>query len=174
MKNKKLQKEVLKISEGVVSTAMDITLLLAFYGLEAIMKPPTPKGAWQARETAFEDLEQINYDTIKNALHHLKNKGLIQYTRETITHPQITRQGLKRLKSTIPTYDKKRVWDGKIYLVTYDIPQEQKSDREQLRYYLKEIGCGRLQNSVWITPYNPQSVLEDFIEQSELKGAVII
>lgn len=174
MDNKKLRDEVLRISEGVVSTAMDITLLLTFYGLEAIMKPPTPKGAWQARGAAFEDWEQINYDAIKNALHRLKNKGLIQYTRETITHPRITKQGLKRLKSAIPVYDKKRVWDGKIYLVTYDIPKEQKNSRERLRYYLKKIGCGRLQNSVWITPYSPQSVLEDFIKQDDLKGAVII
>jgi len=174
MKNKDLQKEILKISEGVVSTAMDITLLLTFYGLEATMKPPTSKGVWQARGTAFEDLEQINYDTIKNALYRLKNKGLIQYTRETITHPQITKQGLKRLKSTIPVYDKKRVWDEKIYLVTYDIPEERKSDREMLRYYLKKIGCGMLQNSVWVTPYKPRDVLETFIERNDLKGAVII
>jgi len=174
MKNKELQKEILTISEGVVSTAMDITLLLTFYGLEAIMKPPTPKGAWQARGAAFEDWEQINYDTIKNALYRLKNKGLVQYTRETITHPQITKQGLRRLKSTIPIYDKKRVWDGKIYLVTYDIPKEQKNSRERLCYYLKKIGCGRLQNSVWITPFNPRGVLENFIEKNDLKGAVII
>jgi phenylacetic acid degradation operon negative regulatory protein len=58
--------------------------------------------------------------------------------------------------------------------VTYDIPQEQKNDRERLRYHLKKIGCGRLQNSVWITPYNPQTVLEGFIKQGGLEGAVII
>ena len=174
MKNKDLQREILKISEGVVSTAMDITLLLTFYGLEAMMKPPTSKGAWQTRGAAFEDWEQINYDTIKTALYRLKNKGLIQYTRETITHPQITKQGLKRLKSTVPTYDKKRAWDGKIYLVTYDIPKGQKNSRERLRYHLKKIGCGRLQNSVWITPYNPCDVLEDFIEKNDLQGAVVI
>lgn len=174
MDNKELRDEVSKISEGVVSTATDITLLLIFYGMEAIVNPPTPKGNWQARESAYEDWEHINYDTIKSALHRLKNKGLVQYTRETITHPQITEQGLKRLKSTIPIYDKKRVWDRKIYLVTYDIPKEQKNSRERLRYYLKKIGCGRLQNSVWITPYNPQGVLEDFIKKDGLGGAVIV
>lgn len=43
-----------------------------------------------------------------------------------------------------------------------------------LRYYLKKIGCGKLQNSVWVTPYNPREILEDFVERNELKGAVII
>ncbi len=169
-----MRDEVFRISERVVATATDLTLLLVFLSIEMATKPPTPRGAWQGQRAAYEDWEQLDYQTIKRALHRLKNKGLIQYTRETITHPQITKQGLKRLKSTIPFYDKKRTWDGKIYLVTYDIPEEQKKDREMLRYYLKKIGCGKLQNSVWVTPYNPRIVLENFVGQNDLKGAVII
>lgn len=31
-----------------------------------------------------------------------------------------------------------------------------------------------LQKSVWLTPYNPREVLQDFIQERNLKGAVII
>ncbi len=170
----KLAKEISRISERVVETAVDLVLLEIFFGMEAIFSPPTPGGAWEAYRKSYRDLDQFDYQTIKRALYNLKSKGLVQYTRETINHPRITDQGLKRLKAKIPFYDKKRVWDGKIYLVTYDIPEEQKNDRELLRHYLKKIGCGKLQNSVWITPYNPQEVLRDFVEKNDLEGAVVI
>ena len=174
MKNKKLKKEILKISEGVVATVTDIILLLIFYGLEAMINPPTPSGARKARKAAYKDWEHLDYEIIKRTIYRLKKKGLIQYAKETLTRPRITTQGRKRLEAILPFYDKKRVWNGKLYLVTYDIPKKQKSSRERLRYYLKKIGCGRLQNSVWITPYNPQEVLEEFIKRNNLEGAVII
>jgi phenylacetic acid degradation operon negative regulatory protein len=77
------------------------------------------------------------------------------------------------LKTTIPFYNEKRTWDRKIYLVTYDIPEDRRKDRDILRNHLEKIGCGMLQNSVWITPYNPRGVLENFIEENSLEGAVI-
>jgi len=174
MDNKKLRDEVLRISGGVVGTATDVVLLSIFFGLEMMVTPYSSKGAWETQRKAYEDWEQINSETLKRAFQHLRSKGLIECTRDTILQPQITKQGLKRLETTIPFYDKKRTWNGKIYLVTYDIPEEQKTDREMLRYYLKKIGCGKLQNSVWVTPYNPKEVLEEFIEKNDLKGAVII
>lgn len=171
---KELTKEISRITERVVETAVDLVLLEIFFGMEAIVNPPTPGGAWKAYHKSYRDLDQLDYQTIKRAFYNLKSKGLIQYTRETILTPRITDQGLKRLKATIPFYNKARTWDGKIYLVTYDVPEEQKNDRELLRHYLKKIGCGKLQNSVWITPYNPQGVLEDFVKKTDLAGAVVI
>ncbi len=174
MDNKKLRDEVLRITEGVVSTATDVALLSVFFGLEMMFTPYSSKGAWETQRKAYEDWDQVNYETLKRAFYHLKSKGLIECTKDTVLQPQITKQGLKRLKTAVPFYAKKRVWDGKLYLVTYDVPEEQKKDREVLRYYLKKIGCGKLQNSVWVTPYNPREVLEDFVEKNDLKGAVII
>lgn len=174
MKNKELQQEILRVTGSVVGTATDVVLMSIFFGWEMMFTPYSGKGAWETQRKAQEDWERINHETLKRAFQHLKSKGLIECTRDTILQPQITKQGLKRLETTIPFYNKKRTWDGKIYLVTYDIPEEQKKDREVLRYYLKKIGCGKLQNSVWVTPYNPKEVLEDFIEKNDLKGAVII
>ena len=39
---------------------------------------------------------------------------------------------------------------------------------------MKKLGCGLLQNSVWLTPYNPKNTLRDFIEEKNLSGAIIV
>src|SRR3989337_1644773 len=88
--------------------------------------------------------------------------------------PEITKEGRKRLRRLIPRYDEKRVWDGRMHLVTYDIPERRYSDRQLLRMYLKKIGCGRLQDSVWITPYNPVDIIRAFVEKHDLAGTVIV
>jgi DNA-binding transcriptional regulator PaaX len=43
-----------------------------------------------------------------------------------------------------------------------------------LREYLVKIGCGKLQASVWITPYNPIDTIRTFIDEKYLAGTVIV
>ena len=74
----------------------------------------------------------------------------------------------------LPTYKKKRTWDKRIYLVTYDVPEERRDDRDLLREALKRIGCAHLQDSVWLTPYNPKGILETFVEEQGLHGSIIV
>jgi len=59
-------------------------------------------------------------------------------------------------------------------LVTYDIPETHRKQRNILRESLQRIGCGRLQDSVWMTPYNPTDILTDVVEHNNLQGTVII
>jgi phenylacetic acid degradation operon negative regulatory protein len=74
----------------------------------------------------------------------------------------------------LPFYDAERIWDGRIYLVTYDIVEERKSDREKLRQTLLRLGCAKLQASVYLTPYNPAEVLRESLEKHGLQGAVLV
>ena len=176
IKKRLIRKRLLELSEGVLSTTVDATLLFLFLNVEfGFGGEPGPGGVWRAYHQAGEDWEKINYDSIKRALYNLKKKGLIK----TVgwgdkVERQITKQGQKRLEALIPFYDEKRVWDGKIYLVTYDVPESQRGDRDLLRRYLKKIGCGMFQASVWLTPYNPTKVLRDFIGEKNLSGAVVV
>jgi DNA-binding transcriptional regulator PaaX len=43
-----------------------------------------------------------------------------------------------------------------------------------LREYIKRIGCGMLQESVWLTPYNPIDLIKTFIKDRNLEGTVIV
>jgi phenylacetic acid degradation operon negative regulatory protein len=66
------------------------------------------------------------------------------------------------------------MWDGKIYLVAYDIPRESNKDRNLFRRFLKRIGCGMLQHSVWVTAYTPNKLINEFIYERGLDDELII
>ncbi len=163
------RKQILKLSEGVVSTVVDVTLLLLFYSMEYGWSGP------RAMDKAHEELGEVNYESIKRALHSLGKAGLVKLSgRGDKFKARITKQGKKRLRAKIPFYDEERVWDKKLYLVTYDVAEHKRGDRELLRRYLRKIGCGMLQKSVWLTVYNPTGVLREFVEEKDLVGSVIV
>lgn len=165
---------ILKISEGVFGTATDLILYQMFLVGASIGKGSSPKDTYKIFAEAGEALEALNYQTIRQALYRLKRRGFIATAEGKVKEYRITKQGKERLKSLIPVYNKRRTWDKKIYLVTYDIPEQQKKDRELLRDFLKNIGCGMLQASVWLTPYNPRRMLEEFIEENKISGAIVV
>ena len=62
---------------------------------------------------------------------------------------------------------KKKKWDGRWRMVAFDIPERRRGVRFRLRAVMREIGFVRLQDSVWVYPYD----CEDFIAllKAELK-----
>lgn len=167
-----ITRAVVKASEGLLSTVVDLTLVSIFYGLE-FAAAGYGKG-WRAERKTHEDLIDLNYETIKRSFSHLRQKGFIQSARERLVLPKITAEGKKRLKAIIPRYDEQRVWDKRIYLITYDLPVEQNNERNILREFLKKIGCAMLQQSVWLTPYNPTKLIGEFTEERNLEGLVLV
>ncbi len=172
MKSEKLRAEILHLSEGILSTVVDIVLWEMVYLGEAATT--FSRNTWEPKVKADRFLESVNYETIKRAFERAREKGWVKRTKRKRVWPEITNAGMKRLASLIPQYDKNRVWDKRIYLVTYDIPEKRKKDRELLREYLKRIGCGTVQESVWLTPYNPRGILQEFTEERKLNGTIII
>ncbi len=55
--------------------------------------------------------------------------------------------------------NQKKKWDGRWRMVVFDIPERRKNIRVRLRAVMREIGFVRLQDSVWIYPYD----CEDFM-----------
>lgn len=166
-------KQLRKLTRKVVATFTDAVLASLFYGLEFAT---ASRGSrfWEATQKSFDDLSAFNYETISRALTQLKKKGLVQTLKEASREPQITEAGRKRLESVLPKYDRERIWDGVLYLVTYDIPVEHNRDRDILREFLRKIGCGMLQESLWITPYNPKGLIGGFMEERELHGTILV
>lgn len=132
-------------------------------------------GEWQGLEDAFPELPELAPRKILRALRLLLKLGLVELVPyEACLVPQITEEGGKRLDSIFPVYNEKRPWDGKFYLVNYDIPVGKNSQRDALRNFLKSIGCVMLQSSVWLTPYNPVKALKDFAEKRKLSEKVLV
>jgi DNA-binding transcriptional regulator PaaX len=170
---KEVSEKVKKISEGVVSTAVDLVLISLYFGFEFAYAGYSARG-YRADEKAYRALSEFNHQTLVRAFKHLKQKGLIRVTKEKTALPKITAEGRKKLSSLIPHYDKKRIWDERIYLVTYDLPVTNDKDRNLLREFLKKIGCGMMQHSVWITPYNPKELIEEFVKARRLDNHLVI
>lgn len=174
MKNKKLSGQIEKISESILETVVDLLLWEIVYLGEASMT--FSRNTWEPKNKADKFLEEINYQTLKKALARARQKGWLRKTsvKERGAWPEITAAGKKRLNLLIPQYDGKRVWDKRLYLVTYDVLETRKKDRELLREYLKRIGAALIQDSVWLTPYNPRVILREFVRERNLTGAIIV
>lgn len=50
-------------------------------------------------------------------------------------------------------------WDGKWRVLIFDIPEKRRVAREQIRMTLLNIGFMRLQDSVWIFPYDCEDLI---------------
>jgi CRISPR-associated endonuclease Cas2 len=155
------------VKEKVISSIVDTALLSLFFGI-GFAGSGVANQRIKTEKTIDEMFTKVNYESIKRALRYLKRKGLVNFIKEENNLPIITAQGRLKLESLIPKYNETRTWDNRIYLVIYDIPKEKNTVRNYLRDYLIKIGCGKLQDSVWLTPYNPKKLIEEFVEKYNL------
>ena len=80
----------------------------------------------------------------ENGLLHLSKKG-----ERALRFLELQDYGMKRPKH----------WDHKWRLLIFDIPERRKGLRERVREILTVIGSVRLQDSVWVYPYDCEDVL---------------
>lgn len=62
---------------------------------------------------------------------------------------------------------KKRRWDRRYRMVIFDIPERRRAVRERLRRLMNEFGFLRLQDSIWISPYDCEDLVA--LVKAELK-----
>ena len=55
-----------------------------------------------------------------------------------------------------------RIWDGNFRVIVFDIPEKMRNARNSLREKMKELGCVKFNDSVWVYPYPCQREI-DFI-----------
>jgi DNA-binding transcriptional regulator PaaX len=116
--------------------------------------------------------DQLGYRA-RTAATRLAKKGLISFTKKNgVSYARLTKEGEKALafeqaKHVLTDTKKKRRWDGQWRMVVFDIPERRRAVRFRLRGVMREIGFMRLQDSVWVYPYD----CEDFIVllKAELK-----
>ena len=119
---------------------------------------------------------QLRY-RYRTALGRLVAQGYIAFEkRDGKQYARITEEGSKILafeqeKARLSNIKKKR-WNGRWRVVIFDVPERRRVVRDRLRDIMKEVGFVRLQDSVWVFPYD----CEDFITllKAELKIGVAI
>jgi len=106
--------------------------------------------------------EQISKQAYYNTVGRLKREGYLE---------EVENEGRRRLRATIKGKIKilkflkrDKQWDGKWRIVIFDIPEIKKKMRNFFREKLSELGFRKLQESVWICPYNISTELEELID----------
>ncbi len=94
-------------------------------------------------------------------LKRLQKKGLIESTRKNgMVFLRVTEKGeLNLLKAKEQEKPKKRKWDKKWRVVIFDIKESRRSVRNKIRHDIVGFGFERLQDSVWVYPYDCEELI---------------
>ena len=95
---------------------------------------------------------------IKSTISKLSERGLIEFKKNNNgkTYAKLTTKGeheLLKYRIDELTINKPLRWDKKWRIVMFDIKEFKRNDRARLREELTALGFIRLQNSVWVYPY---------------------
>lgn len=164
-----LAKAVKDASFGWLGTAADLGLVALFLAAAGSgMHKGSANKIYGAAGKLFTSLRSKRLQkSLKHSLYHLIDSGYRSGWK-------VTSEGFKRLKRIMPHYIEGRGWDGWLYLIIYDIPENLKRSRENLRKALVAIDCGMIQESVWVSLSDPTQFIEDTIELNELEDFVLI
>jgi DNA-binding transcriptional regulator PaaX len=135
-----------------------------------------------AKEFAWELKNERNEkERLYNAFYRLDKKGYIKTIYHgSQLHISLTEEGKQYLKKY--QFDdlkiiKPKKWDKKWRVLIFDIKEKQRIKREALRGKLKELELYKLQESVWVHPYDFQeeiNLLRDFFGLSKDEMRVLI
>ena len=97
---------------------------------------------------------------IQKSRKRLIEKGLVHYNLQGLLaltpSGQKTLEWIERKNFQIK---KPKKWDGKWRVLIFDIPETKKIARNNIRIKLQNIGFIKLQNSVWVYPYDCEDIV---------------
>ena len=98
-------------------------------------------------------------DSIRAARNRLVQRGLLEWEENKL---RLTEKGKRRLRALeLKSYQfpKPKHWDERWRVLIFDIPERRKSLRDKIRLTLSSVGFIRLQDSVWIYPYDCEDLV---------------
>ncbi len=98
-------------------------------------------------------------DSIRAARNNLVRQGLLRYDNGKLRLTALGARKLGLLRNAEHTFSKPRKWDKRWRVLIFDIPEKRRGVREKIRRTLSFVGFMRLQDSVWVCPYD----CEDFV-----------
>lgn len=149
-------REFMTSDEASVQMTKALLLIIGIAGFIAVSA--AAPNIFKAIGQLFPSLTQSKRKKFNSAVSYAKGKGYIEFISEKDGEIkiQLTRKGKKKILEY--AFDdieikKPRKWNGKWYIIIFDIPEKYKMARNALREKLQELGFCQLQKSVWIYPY---------------------
>ncbi len=146
-------------------------VLTTLYSATALGTVAIAPGAAQFLKPLVERLEKKNLKKrMDQAIVRLKKNGLIVLERtKDGARLRLTQKGLKATESML-MYEappKPKRWDRKWRIVIFDIWEKRRTARDNLRRVLQRIGFKKIQDSVWVYPYDCEELF--VLLRAELK-----
>lgn len=98
---------------------------------------------------------------VRETAYRLKKKGLLAWNAEN-DRLELTRKGreaVSRIRMGLLEIPKPRRWDGRWRIVIFDISEKRRGLRVRVRHLLQQLGFLRLQDSVWVHPYDCEEIV---------------
>jgi len=99
---------------------------------------------------------------VENAIGKLEKNGLLHVDKKGDTSfVRLTEKGDRELAHYTAEAEtlKPKKWDGKWRLVIFDIKETKKGKRDRIRRNLARFGFEKLQNSIWVYPYECEDLV---------------
>lgn len=159
----KLRKQTKKL--GSVQQKVLLLLLGGF----ALACAQSPSKQWRIVKGICENWKEINKRTAERAIASLYESRLVEEKKNNdgTTTLILSDDGKKRaltyqiraMRVQIP-----RVWDGKLRVVIFDIPEDERDVRDSFRDHLKRLGFLKLQQSVAVYPFDCKNEIDFIVE----------
>lgn len=169
-------KLISRLTGELAVTTLDFVVLSAALAGGMILYGPHGKDVYASQKTqrALEmtGLMYKKWDesAFRRAVGRAAGEGLVKRIADGF---RLTESGKKRLKELLPSYKQPDPWDGKLWLVTYDIPEAKRYTRDHFRNWLFTIGCRMIQESVWLSVKDPKPWIKDSMSSMK-KGNIIV
>ncbi len=125
----------------------------------------------------------LSADAVRSAANRMAQSGMLTKMGRGRGHVRYTvgprgqiliRQFISKFIRWHMVLEGELTWDGEWLVVTFDIPEGQRSKRDAFRAHLTDIGFGLLSSSVWISPFDQDAEVEALVEEMDLLGQVTL
>ncbi len=98
-------------------------------------------------------------EIVRSSANKLKKKGLLVYKDGKYQLTEAGENKLRRWEFQGYQFQHPQSWDKKWRVIIFDIPEKKKKVRDQIRHLFISAGFFRLQDSVWVYPYDCEDVV---------------
>lgn len=98
-------------------------------------------------------------EVVKSTANRLTKKGLLKFENGHYTLTKLGEETLGHWQSTDFKITSPKRWDKKWRIIIFDIPEKKRSVRDEIRGIFIKAGFKKLQDSVWVYPYDCEDVI---------------
>ncbi|HKL21157.1 MAG TPA: PaaX family transcriptional regulator C-terminal domain-containing protein [Tichowtungia sp.] len=111
------------------------------------------------------------------SLKRLRKQGLVTVTKQNGSMPEI-KLSPSAITGLPPYYTPEKFWSKRWnkwwYILIFDVPEKDRSYRDTLRRFLKQLRCGCLQRSVWVTPADIRPDYDDLNRAAAIESVAFL